>query len=102
MKIKLTELLERITPLPWSRGPYGGIYPVKTGPLISTTMTKAGSCANYNNNEPYQIHAANVLPELVESLKVALEIVEGCDPDTVTLYAPKIRSALAHAEEVEI
>jgi len=53
-KMKLTELLNRITPLPWRKRPM---------------MTDFFASDETLANEAYSLHAANVLPELLAAAK---------------------------------
>jgi len=53
-KMKLTELLNRITPLPWRKRPM---------------MTDFFASDETLANEAYSLHAANVLPELLAAAR---------------------------------
>jgi hypothetical protein len=52
--MKLTEVLNRITPLPWSKRP-----------IMAEVLVSSETLAN----DSYVLHAANVLPELLAAAK---------------------------------
>ena len=79
--MKLTDLLTKITPLPWK---FDEPNPVKIVDAI------------------YCTHAANVLPECVAALRAALDrIDDGSAESDEGPLVPQLRAALARAEEVK-
>jgi len=81
-KMKLTELLNRITPLPWRKPPM-----MATVLVSSETLT----------NEAYACHAANVLPELVAAAKNLQQNWE----HNLTEPMVRLNETIAMAEEID-
>lgn len=83
--MKLELLLKTIAPLPWKFIPEARIH---TGPEAD-----------------YALHAANVLPELVEAAKVMDDAVQNSENDDFECanheVIKKMRAALVRAEEVK-
>jgi hypothetical protein len=80
-KMKLNELLKRITPLPWRKVP-----------VLAEVLVSRETLAN----QDYALHAANVLPELVAAAKNLQENWER----NLTEPMARLNEALARAEEV--
>ena len=80
--MKLTELLNRITPLPWRKPP-----------LTATVQPTREILAN----EAYACHAANVLPELVAAAKNLQENWE----HNLTDPMARLNEAIVMAEEID-
>ncbi len=79
--MKLTELLNRITPLPWRKPPMMAIVLVSRETLA---------------NEAYACHAANVLPELLAAAKNLQDNWE----HNLTNPMARLNEAIAMAEEI--
>lgn len=79
--MKLTELLNRITPLPWRKLP-----------VLATVLVSRETVAD----ESYALHAANVLPELIAAARNLQENWE----KNLTGPMARLNEALALAEEV--
>jgi len=80
--MKLTELLNRITPLPWRKPPI---------------MAAVQPAREILANEAYACHAANVLPELVAAAKNLQENWE----HNLTVQMARLNEAIAMAEEID-
>jgi hypothetical protein len=81
--MKLTELVNRITPLPWRKPP-----------SMATVLAIRETLAN----EVYACHAANVLPKLVAATK-NLQDNWHCN---LTESMATLNEALAEAEDVQL
>ena len=79
--MKLTELLNRIAPLPWRK------LPMMTN-FFASDETLA--------NEAYSLHAANVLPELLAAAKNLQDNWE----HNLTNPMARLNEAIAMAEEI--
>jgi hypothetical protein len=80
--MKLTELLKRITPLPWHKPPSLAAVPASKETLA---------------NEAYACHAANALPELVAAAKNLQETWE----HNLTESIARLNEAIAIAEDID-
>ncbi len=81
--MKLNEVLNRITPLPWRRLP-----------VMAEVLVSRESLAN----QAYATHAANVLPELVAAARNLQENWER----NLSEPTARLTQALARAEEVNL
>ena|ERR1017187_1736884 len=113
--VKLEELLNNITQLPWVITPFGDVQDhVKLKglrskiPVVGFSLS-SGTTANCNN--AYIHHAANILPDLVAEQRFILgEIaIASCETDEckLSIMNELIRrspgfTALIHAEKVNI
>ena len=79
--MKLTELVNRITPLPWRKTP-----------MMATVLVSKETLAN----ETYACHAANVLPELLAAAKNLQDNWE----HNLTNPMARLNEAIAMAEEI--
>lgn len=87
--MKLKDILAKISPLPWKS--YGN--EILNGP---------------RENRPYQIHAANVLPETVLRMEIVARWLERSDAIELNKHvarnkdlAAELRSAIERASEVK-
>jgi hypothetical protein len=80
--MKLTELLNRVTPLPWRKSPM-------TAAVVMNSETLA--------NHAYACHAANVLPELLAAAK---NLNESWGRN-LTQPMARLNDAIANADEVD-
>ena len=85
--MKLKELLEKITPLPWDD---------KYHPWISHTSANPEAIATTS----YAYHAANVLPELVRTLEYVQQCCAPHDESFLGEFSNEVAAALAKANEV--
>lgn len=68
------------TPLPWSVGPYGGIYRLNAdgihGPLIVSGETKNGTLPNKEGDEAFIVEAVNAYEAIKDSHSNLIEALE--------------------------
>src|SRR5882724_8824124 len=96
-KMKLTDLLNRITPLPWRKPP------MMAAVLVSTETLA---------NEAYACHAANVLPDLLRGIEHAIEALYNAPEvrckydqqhsDTHLAAVVELKELLAKAENISL
>ena len=96
--MKLSELLQKTTPLPWK---LDGNNVMDGGPN-SIAITAEG-WSDDQPNAQYLVHAANVLPQLVSAVKEytkerEYQNVEACKKDRLE---KQLLAALARAENIE-
>jgi hypothetical protein len=81
-------------PTPWRVGPYGGIYPIDTGPMIASSYTKSGCLPRATENEAFIVEAVNSHDKLqadrdalLKALKEIREYAAAYDDDEVERIA---------------
>lgn len=98
--MKLSELLKKVTPLPWK---LDGNHVTDSGP--NSIAVTAEGWSDDQPNAQYMVHAANVLPQLIEAVKEytkerAYQSVEACKKDQDRLEKELLK-ALDRAETLE-
>lgn len=94
----------RHTPVPWKRGPYGGIYQVHPLKAVGGCHNPKGvPHDNWNADEKFIVKACNNHAALVEALEIAREYIKAILQDgylkqTNKLDLNKIDAALAAVE----
>jgi len=98
MKTTLTDLMKRISPLPWNQ----------QGSFVASSNEDVAQCHADNEqgldlypHAAYLTHAANTLPGLVEALKL-MRRNRACHCDLPYCYVCVGRKALQAAENVEV
>ena len=91
--MKLKDLLEKISPLPWSAKSEGITNLIRDSKTSCVAM-EATDCGDPISPEDaaYIVHAANVLPELIEAVR------RQCDD----IARPELIEALRRVDEVKM
>lgn len=98
--MKLTELLKRITPLPWLEvTATDGDKWIGTGEGDDRITTLDGNTQSIDH--AYLVHAANVLPELVNAAQEALLNTAPSQYPAPKRSLDKLRAALAKAQDLK-
>lgn len=106
MKLKLTELTEKITALPWTPFGIDGKHGLDcNGQLPVVCHVVDQYRGEHMSNKVYLAHSANVLPKLVEALNDCVESLsrlEDKDDAYRVTCLQQAQKALTLAREVEI